>query len=325
MTLDLRKYFTREAIAKSLQSLPELSTPVIDLLFPEANRVNHPLPTIGVDDLGLPSGNIPVVRRGSPSIGLKPDDGKLSLIEPQPVSGKLFLDATTINSMTAMSGEGVQQLINNRINSLRQVVRQTAEALSAQVLTGKINYPMKSDGANLSYQVDYGTPTAVTVTKKWDDAATKIADIIKSCGEIIAAMRVKGFGRTVVFLVDFDVYAALVDKIGAVANSGLVSVDVNGIQIGTLKFMLLPASYTDFATGTLVSGIPAKKVVAIDLAAGHKLFYASVDDLDANFQGLPFFSKIVKKDDPSGYDIIGQAKPLPVVNVKGIVTASVLT
>lgn len=325
MNLDIRKFFTREAIAKSLQAMPELSTPVIDLLFPPTARVNHPLPIIGVDDLGLPMGNIPVVRRGAPSIGLKPDDGKISIIEPQPVSGNTFLDAATINTLSTMTGEGVQQLIDNRINNLRQVVRQTAEALAAQVLTGKINYPMKGDGGvNLAYQVDFGTPASVTVAKKWDDGATKLADIIKSMGEIVNKMKSNGYGRDVRFLCDYDVFAALVDKVGAVNNSALASVDADGIRIGNLKVSLMPASYTDLATGNLVSGIPAKSIVAIDLSAGHRLFYASVDDLDANFQGLPFFSKPIKSDDPSGYRIIGQAKPLPVVNTKGIVKASVL-
>lgn len=325
MTLDLRKFFTREAIAKALQSMPELSTPVIDLLFPDSARVNHPLPTLGFDDLGLPMTNIPVVRRGGSSIALKPDDGRLVLIEPQPVSAHTFLDAATINSMNQMSGEGVQQLINNRITNLRQATRQTAEALAAQVLTGKIDYPMRADGADLKYTVDYGTPASVTVTKKWDDAGTKIADIVKSCGEIVNEMKKKGYGRDVRFLVDYDVFAALVDKLAASNNAAVGSVEADYVRIGTMKFMLLPASYTNLSNNTLVSGIPAKHVLAVDLSAGHKLFYASVDDLDANFQGLPFFTKSIKSDDPSGYKIIGTAKPLPVVNVKGIVKASVLT
>jgi len=324
MNIDLRKFFTKEAVAGTLSRLPDFATPVIDFLFPPAARINHPFPVIGYDDLGIPSGNIPVVRRGSPSIGLKSDDGSIKLIEPQPVHANSFLDAATLNNFRQLSTQGQQQLIDNRINSLRQVCRQTAEALAAQVLTGKISYPMRADGAMLVYEVDFGAPQVVTTTKKWDDPATKIQDIILSLAKIANAAKLKGYGIDMVFICGFDVYAALVEKIGTLNNSAVASVETDGIRIGTLKIVLLNANYLDLTTNTVVSSIPEKTIIAIDRAAGHRLFYASVDDLDADFAGMPFFSKAIKSDDPSGYKLIGSAKPLPVVNTKGMVKAQVL-
>ena len=59
--------------------------------------------------------------------------------------------------------------------------------------------------------------------------------------------------------------------------------------------------------------------------AGHRLIYCAVDDLDANLQAMPFFIKPVKKDDPSGIKLISEGKPFPVVNVKGICRATVIS
>ncbi len=327
MNNDIRKFFTREAVAASLQRLPEMHTPVVDMLFPETNRINHPLPTVGFEDLGLPSSNIPVVRRGSSSISIAPNDGSLKLIEPQPVSAHSFMDAATMNSLMSMTGQAAQQLIDNRIDSLRKTVRQTTEALASQVLTGRIVYPMKADGATLSYEVNFGTPATVTITKKWEQTTTTMADIVADLGKMVAELRKNGYGRSVKFLVDYDVYGVLIGKIGALPNSAIASLDGEGnIRMGAnLTVTLMPASYTDLSTGNLVSGIPAKSILAVDVDAGHKLFYASVDDLDANFAGLPFFSKAIKVDDPSGYKIIGTGKPLPVVNAKALVKAVALT
>ncbi len=325
MTLDLKKFFTREAIVRSLETLPELKSPVMDLLYPAARRINHPFPVIGYHDLGLPTGNIPVVRRGGQSYALKPAGGSLAIIEPQSVNPRVFLDAATMNNLGMLTGESQQQEVNNKIDTLRRACRSTAEALAAQSITGKIDYPMATEGGALvDYEVDYGTPASVTVTSKWDNGGTTLAQIIKSCGEIVSKMKQNGFGSNVAFLMDFDVFGALIDKIGAKSSPNIGTVGPDFINLGGLKFYLMPGSYIDLESGALVSAVPAKRVVAVDMDAGHKLFYAALDDLDANMQALPFFAKPIRKDDPSGYDIVGNSKPLPVPNVKGIVTASVL-
>jgi hypothetical protein len=327
MKLDLRKFFTREAIVQSLQTLPELSTPVMDLVFPVGSRVNHPFPIIGYEDLGLPSGNIPVVRRGTQSSSVKPDDGAINFIEPQAVSPSVNLDAMTINNFGMIDQMGQQQLINNRIDILRKICRNTAEALAAQSLTGAIAYWMKGEGSALmSYNVTYGTPATVSISAKWDVGGTTIADIILSLGSMIDKMKEKGYGQKVVFLLGYDVFAMLSAKIAALPNPGIATMTPTSIVLaGGIVLYLMPASYTDLGSGTTKSAVPAKKIVAIDLMAGHKLFYAALDDLDAGFQPMPFFAKPIVTDDPSGIRIVGQSKPLPVVNVKGIVTAQALT
>ena len=58
--------------------------------------------------------------------------------------------------------------------------------------------------------------------------------------------------------------------------------------------------------------------------AGHILPYAAIDDLDGNLQPLPFFIKPIKTADPSGWKLIAESKPLPIVQPKGICDATVI-
>jgi hypothetical protein len=323
--MDLKKFFTREAIVDTLQRLPELKTPVMDLLY--TDRRNHPFPVVGYRDLNLPAGNIPVVRRGSQSYPLTPTDGKISMIEAQPVNPSVYLSAADLNNLKLLDPQGQQAYIDNQIDNLRRPCRATAEALSAQSLTGKIAYPLRADGgAYLTYEVDFGTPASVTISKKWDDANTKVADIVKSLGQIIDTLKKTAPAMDVQFLCGFDVYAALVDKIGALPNSAIAQVGADYISLGGVaKIQLLSANYIDLTTNEAVSAIPAKTILAVDRSSGFKLLYAALDQMDAGLVALPFYAQPVTTQDPSGVKIIGESKPLPVPNVKGIVKAVVLT
>jgi hypothetical protein len=248
------------------------------------------------------------------------------MIEVQPVNPSVYLSAADLNNLKLLDPQGQQAYIDNQIDNLRRACRATAEALSAQSLTGKIAYPLQADaGAYLTYEVDFGTPASVTVTKKWDDANTKVADIVKSLGQIIDTLKKTAPAMDVQFLCGFDVYAALVDKIGALPNSSIAQVGADFISIGGVaKIQLLAANYIDLTTGTAVSAIPAKTILAVDRSSGFKLLYAALDQMDAGLVALPFYAQPVTTQDPSGVKIIAESKPLPVPNVKGIVKAEVL-
>ena len=323
--MDLKKFFTREAVVDTLQRLPELQTPVMDLIYPL--RVNHPFPVVGYKDLGLPPGNIPVVRRGTQSYPLVPKDNSVTMIEVQPVNPSVFLSAADLNNLKLLDPQGQQQYIDNQIDNLRRACRATAEALAAQSLTGSISYPLRGEGgALLTYDILFGTPASITESKKWDDANTRISDIIKTLGKMMDALKKTAPAMDVVFLCGFDVYAALVEKIGALPNSVVAQVGADFVSLGGVaKIQLLPATYIDLTTGQAVSAIPAKTVLAVDRSAGFKLIYAALDNLEAGLVALPFYAQPIPTQDPSGVKIVAESKPLPVPNVKGIVKSVVLT
>ena len=67
-----------------------------------------------------------------------------------------------------------------------------------------------------------------------------------------------------------------------------------------------------------------KSVIMVALDAPFKLFYCAIDDVDAGLKAMPFFTKTVKMDNPSGFDLIGISKPIPVPVVRAICTAEVV-
>jgi hypothetical protein len=327
MNIDLRKYFTPEAIVAALVSLPSLRTPVMDLLF--GNVVNVPRPVVGYKDMGLPSGNIPVVRRGTQSTPLSESSGSISMIEPQPVNPSEFLSGADLNNLTMLGQTSIQQEITNIIDRLRRPCRATAEALAVQALTGKINYFMRvGGGANIPYEVDYGTIGDATagIAKKFDAAGVKISDVVKGVAAILEVLKATADGNDIAILAGFDVFAALCDIAGANNNASIATASADGISIGGgFKIQLLASTYKNLDTGAAVPVVPAKHLLVVDKQAGHKMIYAALDSIDAGLQPLPFFATYETTKDPSGVKVIGESKPLPVVNVNGIVKAQVLT
>ena len=100
----------------------------------------------------------------------------------------------------------------------------------------------------------------------------------------------------------------------------------SGISIGGgFTIQLFGASYTNLTTKAAIPVVPLKHLLVVDKQAGHKMLYAALDSIDAGQQALPFFATYENLKDPSGVKVIGESKPLPVVNVAGIVKAQVLT
>lgn len=327
MNIDLKKYFTPQAIVNSLAALPSLKTPTMDLLFPVSQNV--PRPIIGYKDLGLPVGNIPVVRRGTASYPLGATDGSINFIEPQPVNPSEFMTGADVNNLRMLNDSSIQQEINNVFDRLRRACRATAEALAIQSLTGKINYFMRSDGGGtIPYEVEYGTigDASAQVTTKFDAAGAKISTVVKGIAAILEVLKQNVDGNDIEILAGFDVYAALCDLVGTASNRAVADASASGISIGGgFTIRLFSNTYKNLSTGASVPVVPAKNLLIVDKQAGFKMLYAALDSIEAGQQALPFFATYEEKKDPSGINIIGESKPLPVVNVKGIVKAQVLT
>jgi len=327
VNIDLRKFFTPEAIVAALASLPTLRTPVMDLFFSDVRTV--PRPVVGTKDLALPPGNIPVVRRGTQSYPLGGGAGSIAMIEPQPVNPSDFISGADLNNLAMMNQSSLQLEITNVIDRLRRAARATAEALAVQALTGKIAYFMRSEGgANVPYEVEYGTigDASAKVTTKFDAAGVKASDVIKALASIMEVLKETSDANDVAILAGADVYAALCDIAGANPNASVMQAMADGVSIGGgFKVQLLGATYRNLDTGLAVPVVPAKNLLVVDKQAGHKMVYAALDSLDAGLQPLPFFATYETSKDPSGVKVIGESKPLPVVNVNGIVKAQVLT
>jgi hypothetical protein len=323
MKVSYKNFFTRVALFAALSRLPALKTPIMDLVFPEAVRKNHPFDKLTWADLGLPTKNIPLITRGSVSYALTPEEGKIKLIDPANFTPSIFLSAADCNRVNSLEAGGKQVLFDNYIDTLRKSVRKSTEALAIQAITGKISYDLRTaDGGLDLYQVDFGTPKSVNVSAKWDDEKIKFGDIIAGVGEIHSDLQETTDGTDIVHLIKFDVYKALANK--AATNKDLIKVAEDHITVGTSKFCLCNARYYSYKERKYKEAIPDKCVLTLAKDDAFSLFYCALDSFDADFAGLPFFVREHWTDDPEGVKFIGQSRPMPVPNVDAIRKTQVL-
>jgi hypothetical protein len=322
----IRNFLNLAALTGALNRLPPLHTPVMDLVYPEAVRRNHPFDKLGWEDLGLPSKNIPLVTRGSVSYALQPDKKKIAMIDPANFTPSTTLSAADCNRFMGLGLAGRQQLIDNKIDYLRRSCRKSSEAMAIQSLSGAINYDIRTaDGTMDLYNVNFGAIKDVAITKKWDADGTKIGDIVADVGRIVADLKKTSDGGDIIFLVKYDVFAALVTKAASLpAGTDLVKVFPDYVQIGLAKFVLINAQYYSYASKTNVDAIPDKSVVVLARDDSFGFFYCALDSFDANFAALPFYVKAEQLSDPEALKLIGQSRPMPVPNVNAMRKAQVL-
>jgi len=321
----LKKFFTFSMFINAINRLPPLRTFIMDLIYPESVRFNHPKDKLAHADLGLPEKNIPLITRGSSSYPIPLNKTALKLIDPANITPSLILNANEINAMRSLGLEQQQQLVDRNIDKLRKIVRKTTEAMAIQSITGKIAYDIRNaDGTMDLYEVDFGTPKSISIPKKWNANGTTVGDITASIGQIVDSLGETSDGTDIVYLCGFDVYSALVAKSAALNNSELIKVFDTHVQIGTVKFIICSAKYYSYKTKTNVKAIPAKSVVAIAKDDAFSLAYCTLDSFDANFASLAFYISAVKQDDPEAMKLIGQSRPMPIPNVDAIRIAQVL-
>jgi len=321
----LKKFFTLSAFVTAINRFAPVRTFIMDLIYPESVRFNHPKDKLAHADLGLPEKNIPLITRGSSSYPIPLNKTALKLIDPANITPSLVLNAQEINEMRSMGLEQQQQLVDRKIDKLRKIVRKTTEAMAIQSITGKIAYDIRNaDGTLDVYEVDFGTPRRVAIAKKWDASGTTAGDIVAAVGQIVDSLGETSDGSDIVYLCGYDVYSALVTKAGELKNSDLIKVFEDHVQIGNAKFIICSAKYWSYKTKQTVKAIPAKSVVAIAKDDAFSLAYCALDSFDAGFASLAFYVNITKQDDPEAIKLTGQSRPMPIPNVDAIRIAEVL-
>lgn len=327
MQVNIKQYFTPAAVGAHLAELPKLETFVMDLIY--GNRITHPLPVLGVEELVSVTGNVPVVRRGTEAFPLAGGSKGLTYLEPQPVDVSSFLGAADLNNLKLLGDKGVQYWVRGKIDTQRRAVRATTEALACQSLGGAISYPMKTDSGLTTYDINFGAILSYTIEKKWDVADTTVADILMDLINMQATIQNKsGYGSRVAYLAGKKTYVNLANKVLTMGESNIAAkVTEKGISIAGFTIRLASGGYKDLMNNNeYVPAVADHHLQAVALDAPWKIFYCALDDLDANLLPMPFFSKPVKSDNPSGYNIIGMSKPVPVPAVnatcRGVATAA---
>ncbi len=323
--LDIRGLFTREAIVRYLTALPVMKTPIMDSLF--VNRPQLAMPIIGVHEIKGVVHALPVVKRGSASIPATRDTGQADFYEPLPVKPNTFVGGMDLNNLKLLGQNAKDTWAQGKADLLRRGVRKTTEALCSQALGGKIDWAVQMEAGGFErWVIDFGNPLSVVPAKKWDAEGVRLADVFETLTNMQEALEAEGYGGEIEIQASGDVYNVLFGLAENSKTTAKIRVEITdqGINIGGFLIRRRAEKYRDPETRQMQPVLPAKTVRMVARDADHRLIYAAVDDLDANLQPLPMFIKPLKKDDPSGWMLVGESKPFPVPNMRGICTAQVL-
>ncbi len=323
---DIRGLFSKEAIIRYLTALPILKTPVMDVIFTQ--RPQHPLPILGVDDVTLTAHPLPVIRRGAPSISAVSESGSIVTYEPMPVRVHKSVTGADLNNLQILRGDGLEAWAREKTDLLRRACRLTTEAMCALALTGTVQWPMQLEkGGWETYEIEYGDPLSVTPGTLWDATGVKLRAVFELLTAMQELIQDNGYGGQIVIWAGKAAYNALFAIAEASITTARMQVEITqkGINVGGYLVERRSERNRNPQTGAMVPVVADDDVVMVALDAGHKLPYCALDDLDAKLQPLPFFVKPLKTDDPSGYKLVAESKPFPVVNVKGICTSAVLS
>lgn len=331
----LKSLLTVSFISKIIERHKAPKSIVFDEVF--TNRTTTPTPELSMADLERKTGNVAVTARGAAALPVGGARAAITKIEPMPIRLKESITGADLNDLRKLYGTGDekgQQLVaawvEKKLQSLMSITDNTRNALCAQALTGKIDYMMQSDGGYERYQVEFGDGNTLKVTpaKLFSAADASIGLVLKTLRAMQNKLAQSGSAGAVKFLAGQNAFDALVDLITRLPNDQRIGATVqdNAIVIGGKKIILDDITYNDRnASGAAVvkSEIDDDSIVAI-AADQPELTYCAIDDIDGNLEAIPFFNKIVKKDDPSGIDLISESKPMPLVSSKGFCWAKVV-
>lgn len=267
--------------------------------------------------------NAPLVRRGTKSYALSFENASMMYIEPQGVNLSQFATAAALNNMVKIGKLAVKQFLDFYQMQLATTTDSTIEALCAQALTGKISYPMMTEGGALTkFDVDYGETQEQIAEVKLNDTNATIVDVFNLLQAMDKKLKKKGFGSKRETLAGTKVFMQIL-KLATVTKTNIFKVEVkeNVVNVGGYLIELENGEYHsgDDAEGEqiMTPNIDEESLVMFDPSA-NKFFYTALDDLDANLQALPIYMKPVKQEDPNGIKILSMSKPLPAVNVDSI-------
>ena len=334
MLVNLKGIFTPQSVAATLERLPDLSTTILDTAFPA--RPTHPFVGVGVGELTVVTGTVPVVRRGGQPITVGNDAGEVMIIAPKPIKPAVEVTAAELNDLKMLMGNNNGNAVNtwrqNKIDALRRLVRDTTEAMASIVLyQGKVDWPERRDGGgNTSYVVDYGSPLIYTLAQKLT-SSSKMSEVYRLLMAMRNQIRRNGIGGKIAFHAGSDVFMVIMDICQNYTSTAKgenirveLSTDQGVIDIGGFPIMLMDETYQHPVSGQWVEKLNAKTLVGFAADVSGKVWYCAIDSISAADCAVPFYVVPEALPGDSGIRLIAQSKPLPARNPKTVCSAVVV-
>ncbi len=330
MTELARLINNEKLIAQALSSLSPLNTKVLDEVYPASRRIQHPFAQIGIQEISETTQTVPVVRRGAPGVPVSQEAGSVTYIEPQPIRIEDSIGAREANDIKVL-GSNWQEFLRNKLDIIRRKVRATTEALAAQSLTGKIQYPMlMENGAYTTYEVDFtrgGANPVKTYTPSvlWDDSSVKLSDIVRDLIAMTEMLEQDGYGGNLKIWAGNKAYTALMDIVldAKVEKKITASVNQNKVNIAGFEIERVSHTYANPQTGASVKVVPDNKILIFDANAPFTLYYLAIDHFKAGLKATPLFVYSYEAERGDALKIFAESKPLPCPVVKAILWATV--
>lgn len=310
------KYFTQAKVADIISSMSKPETPMKNLFFPAGHQKQKSSAFITVEDIQRVTGSIPLVRRGSRSYPLDGTSTVRKMIEVDGFIPSKFISAAELNTLISLGDEqSISAWINENLEYLRDRISESTETLICQALSGKIAYPIASDGSiSGKEEIDLGNPHAIDTTSLKKGDVGQLRNWLEA--RLTEHRKKAGAASSPVNFVGSTVYAEIVDTMTSKDNLPVVWTDTGMKLFGKYDVRPLDTSYTLPGANQATSILGTNESRIIDLANPGDLFYLAVDDLDSKLAAMPFYAKPVNCEDPSGIKLIGYSKPLPAFAMK---------
>lgn len=281
-------------------------------------------PAIFWQDVALPYSelkdtltNVPVVRRGSASLAVKEEDTSLKSIEVQGFVMSSMVTAAKVANLKSMGMKSAQQYFSVINDNFQRRVDKGIEAMCAQALTGKVEYPMKTEGGAIeTFEIDYGETEQYEAADDIDLSSpdTKLSAVLGLLQAMEEKIEDRGYGGDTVTYAGKLAFSYIMD-IASNQNTRNVPVTITESQIviAGYKVQRMAGRYKNWVGGAteMTEKVPDSSLCMVDTEAGHSFYYLAIDDMDAGLRAVPYFSKPIPQDDPSGIKVIGYSKPVP--------------
>lgn len=327
MALDLnalRRVFQPKAVAETLKVLEPVPNVLTQVIF--ADKKNHPMPVIGIDEIQESTGTLPLVRYGENPAEIDSQTRTITLVEPEPVAVKKTIRPREIALLQTMLGESLKQYAQDKIDMFRRKIQTTIAALCGQALNGSISHPIKTDVGIDVYRFSFGNIATYTPASTWDTTGAKpLADL----DGMMTELQKKNVGGPYVVLAGELAYQSLLKYLETkekITVSNYVRIDESAqipyIEYFGFRIYKSAETYTD-VNGNSVPVIDPKTVFMIG-EVPFKLRFLALDDIEYGMVAMPLLVKLIKKEAGTALELIAQSKPFPLPKVNAIIKAQVI-
>lgn len=330
----------KRTLTRTVNRMPVDHGLIKSLFFP-VRRV-YPTGTIEWDVKNYASGKLPTINLGGEAVIIDRDGFDTRSQKAPKIRVKTpFRAAEVINERTAgqsaylRDGESpemaLERLVSEQLQTLRRRGEQTMESWCGQAaVTGTLTETSPDNAFTIDYRKPADASIAVASGDKWDQEGADPSDLMEAANLLMQELAGVACDFVVMGSGAYKQFRARVAK----------DLDTRHLRAGELTLTaksFARGNYAEFdvyAYGVVLPGetapvVPADTVVfgsyEVARSGDNHLGFGVPEDFANDGRANEWFSKSYYVEDPSGYWLLIETRPMPVIQLPGsIVTAQVL-